>query len=49
MPEADSVTGGADAMLNRLIMGIGAICSAAGLGFVSFAVGYEIARSAECR
>ncbi len=32
-------------MLNRLIMGIGAICSAAGLGFVSFAVGYDIARS----
>ena len=26
-------------MLDRLIMGIGAICSAAGLGFVSFAVG----------
>ena len=45
MPEADSVAREADTMLDRVIMGIGAICSAAGLGFVSFAVGYDIARS----
>ena len=46
MPGAGSFAGEADTMLDRVIMGIGAICSAAGLGFVSFAVGHAIARSA---
>jgi hypothetical protein len=32
-------------MLNRLIMAIGATCSAAGLGFASFNIGYGIASS----
>ena len=32
-------------MLSRAIMAIGAICSAAGLGFASFNIGYRIAGS----
>ena len=32
-------------MLNRLIMAVGAICSAAGLGCASFNIGYGIASS----
>ena len=32
-------------MLSRFIMGIGAICSAAGLGCASFVIGHDIASS----
>ena len=32
-------------MLSRFIMGIGAVCSASGLGFASFAIGHDIAGS----
>lgn len=32
-------------MVNRFITGIGAICSAAGLGFASFVIGHGIAGS----
>jgi len=32
-------------MLDKFIMGIGATCSAAGLGCASFAVGHDIASS----
>jgi hypothetical protein len=32
-------------MLNRVIMAIGAICSAVGLGSASFTIGHGIARS----
>jgi hypothetical protein len=36
---------GANKMLSRVIMGIGAICSAAGLGFASFIIGDGIPSS----
>jgi hypothetical protein len=36
---------GANEMLSRVIMAIGAICSAAGLGFASFTIGHDIASS----
>jgi hypothetical protein len=32
-------------VLSRFIMAIGAICSAAGLGFASFTIGHDIASS----
>jgi hypothetical protein len=45
MPEASSLNGEANRMLNRLIMATGAICSAAGLGSASFVIGHGIASS----
>jgi hypothetical protein len=35
-------------MLSRVIMAIGAICSAAGLGFASFVIGHGMASSGNC-
>ena len=45
MQEAGSFTREANEMLSRVIMGIGAICSAAALGSASFNIGYGIASS----
>jgi hypothetical protein len=43
MPEAGSFAGEAGTMLNRVIMGIGAVCSAVGLGCASFDIGHGLA------